>query len=778
MPSWAPSPTSPSSPPRASPIAGSLWVPVCPLYTLSTSSQTENAAQEEKLRDLTPFEPPKFKDPLEVGRWARFASPEEEQAAGHFDKRDRESPRVREELFVDTRCITLAQEVTTRLTRPEICARMLSDQARAPPPGVIPAWNRVYYFRRTVTEERFSFLNAAALRKWEPPCLVILDQFVNEQGLQDKINGIAESLFGSRIFFLICSSANIRWRFHVGGGDSVPEDITFPPAVSWDDFYRAQTRRPEVPPPPTPLAEADWFTFVPTRGGRGLTSPPFSPAEWDCTAFDGHFSPSVPPPTTPEGLAAFWGDVFLYSQGILGVAKIVCESEFFRRPLSLALYDVMAEDLTTDDPRPRPDARRCILDLMVHQRTIRFPPPEGKLAVDFRFVVRGDEGGWRLACPFYAQLYMKVLDRLDPIPIELIPTIANQLMGFDGLEDVKGRIYERAVISHASKLLQVPNLVIRSSTAPRQFYLEPFVKGPAPLCPPPFQHLVPMSSCHPDIDLLRIYDVAASADTATAATPATAITTAATATTAAPQPPRQVVLLADQITVSDVASHTSALRWIRSAECATVCQRIQEAYGCPPQRKVFVFMTKAAGARLGPLDDAICRAVHAEGWEVWRYPLDLFFGPSTECPIPIQVPTEEAPKKCSGPIVEQALWAACEKGSPQIRPIGGSVHSGQLSYSGNRARGPVMKLFTAKALKDFLVAKKMPGVTTSTKPDKARMVERALQLYRESRMGDGVGQQEGGGGEDEDDDEGEGEDEDVAVEEKKRAPKAPKKKRS
>ncbi|KAJ4459449.1 putative E3 ubiquitin-protein ligase HECTD1 [Paratrimastix pyriformis] len=658
--------------------------------------------EEEKLRDLTPFEPPKFKDPLVVGRWARFASPEEEQTAGHFDKRDRESPRVQEELFVDTRCVTLAQEVTTRLTRPEICARMLSDQAKAPPSGVIPAWNRVYYFRRTVTtEERFSFLTAAALRQWEPPCLVILDQFGNEAGLQDKINGITESLFGSRIFFLICSSANIRWRFHVGGGDSVPEDIPFPPAASWADFYRAQTGRPEVPPPPSPLADADWFTFVPTRGGRGLISPPFSPAEWDCTAFDGHFPPSVAPPTTPEGLAAFWGDVFLYSQGILGVAQIVCQSEFFRRPLSLALYGVMAEDLTTDVPRPRPDARRCILDLMVQRRTIRFPTPEGKLAVDFRFAVRGDEGDWRLACPFYAQLYMKVLDRLDPIPVELIPTIANQLMGFDGLEEVKGRIYKRAVISHASKLLRVPNLGIRSSAAPRQFYPEPFVKGPVPPCPPAFQHLVPMSCCHPDIDLLRIYDVAAPADTAPATTPPTAAT--ATATTPAPQPPRQVVLLADRITVSDVASHTSALRWIRSAECATVCQRIQEAYGCPPQRKVFVFMTKAAGIRLGPLGDDICRAVHAEGWEVWRYPLDLFFGPSSsECPVPIQVPTEdvEAPKRSSGPIVK--------------------------------------KLFTAKALRDFLVAKKMPGVTPRTKPDKARMVERALQLYREgSRMGDG-----------------------------------------
>eukprot|EP00708_Paratrimastix_pyriformis_P001202 EC838146.1.p3 GENE.EC838146.1~~EC838146.1.p3 ORF type:complete len:143 (-),score=12.15 EC838146.1:118-546(-) len=114
---------------------------------------------------------------------------------------------------------------------------------------------------------------------------------------------------------------------------------------------------------------------------------------------------------------------------------------------------------------------------------------------------------------------------------------------------------------------------------------------------------------------------------------------------------------------------------------------------------------------------------------------------------------------------------------PRRRPRKSAAARSSSRLCGQPAK-KVMKLFTAKALKDFLVAKKMPGVTTSTKPDKARMVERALQLYRESRMGDGVGQQEGGGGEDEDDDEGEGEDEDVAVEEKKRAPKAPKKKRS
>ncbi|KAJ4459208.1 hypothetical protein PAPYR_4730 [Paratrimastix pyriformis] len=107
-------------------------------------------AAMQELRDLTPFEPPKFKDPLVVGRWARFSSPQEESAAGHFDQRDRQSPQVQQELFVDTRCVTLAQEVTTRLTRPNICARMLSDQATAP--GVMP-WNHVYYFRETVTEE-------------------------------------------------------------------------------------------------------------------------------------------------------------------------------------------------------------------------------------------------------------------------------------------------------------------------------------------------------------------------------------------------------------------------------------------------------------------------------------------------------------------------------------------------------------------------------------------------------------------------------------------------
>ncbi|KAJ4457620.1 hypothetical protein PAPYR_6866 [Paratrimastix pyriformis] len=697
------------------------------LFTKAHSFRvTASLSAMQELHDLTPFEPPKFMDPLVVGSWARFASPQEEYAAGHFDERDQESPQVQQELFVDTRCLTLVQEVTTRLTRPQfrprilvlkglprsgksstlkICARMLSDQATAP--GVMP-WNRVYYFRQTTTANQFSFLKAENLRKWETPCLVILDQFVNEPGLQDKINLIVGSPSRGRITFLICSSANFDWVLHASGGESVPEDVTFQASVSWADFYRVQTRRSEVPPQPHPLAEADWFTFVPTRGGRGLNSPPFSPEEWGCTTIEASLPPLVPPPTDPEALAAFWGDVFLYSNGILGIGKIVSNPSFLRQPPAVLLCRLMTEYFTVADPGTRlpapPHVRRCILDEMVHRRTIRFPRPEGERAVDFRFAVGDEEGGWRLACPFFAQLYMKVLGQLPAIPIRdtLLPMVADQPpMRFDDLEEVK-----RAVIANAPKLLRVPNFGIGSGTDHWQFYLEPFVKGPASPRQPafPFLHLVPMSSRHPDIDLVRIYDAAA------------ATTDTATATTAAPhQPPRQVVLLADRIAVSDVASHTSALRWILSAECATVCRRIQEVYGCPPQRKVFVFMTKAAGIRLGPLGDDICRAVHAEGWEVWWYPLELFFGLSSrECPSRIRVP--EAPKKCRGPIIEQDLWAACEKGSTQVD-----------------------KLFTAKALRAFLVAKKMPGVTQCTKAGKPRMVELALGLYRrEGRMGDGT----------------------------------------
>ncbi|KAJ4456241.1 hypothetical protein PAPYR_8608 [Paratrimastix pyriformis] len=366
-------------------------------------------------------------------------------------------------------------------------------------------------------------------------------------------------------------------------------------------------------------------------------SPPFSNEEWNCE------TPLVEP-TAPlvDAPSPSLADLFLYSNGIIGVAMIVGLPDFFRREPTITMYQEMKRFLTQSDPTlheieflqgDNRHRRRANIEWLVQRRTISLTLPTGA-AVDTRFIVPAAGGQpARLGCPFFAQLYMKALDHL-PVASSEVTTIDDALWTWSGYPDVQRRICERAVISQSDRLLGVPALDHPLHTRPCEISLEPFLRAlsgtrphphPLPDPLPRFLHLVPIDPCHPLIDLIRVY---APCGAAISGAPVSALQP-----TSLPEPHggNQVTLLVDQITVSRIADRQNSLTWICSQECATVIEGISKAYHCDPGRlrKVFVFIAPdppAAQQLLLPAE--LQKAIGARGWEVWWSALQPFLSPT------------------------------------------------------------------------------------------------------------------------------------------------------
>ncbi|KAJ4457470.1 hypothetical protein PAPYR_7062 [Paratrimastix pyriformis] len=610
----------------------------------------------------------------------------------------------------------------------KIVARLLQDQVSSDTPT---PWRRIYYFRDVGHQSDFMSFGIKAMMKWTTPSLIILDQFLSRPALIDRVESLARS--GSEYYFLVCSSSNFCWEESVGRSFSAVDLPPFDPSLSWEDFHRFYKRsaaETPLPPKPPALAEAAWFSFLPRLApGAGLPFDPLGcagPGDEDEAPGDQDEAPpgdqdeappgdqdeappgdqdEAPPgdqdeaPGGDEGEApatkrtpsaapplgdSDLAELYLYSNGIIGVAQLLKEGDYFTQDLTIALYKMMRAFLT--EGKSRRHRRRANIEWLVQKRLITLKKPTRPSDCDLRFLVSVplvDElspikptGGiagamrvlpligksfYRLGCPFYAQLYMKVLAETPIRPGDLL-AIERNLLGWSGYPDIQGRICKRAVISQPDKLFQVPSdIALPPGTAVRALSLEPLLErfhhhGQRSRLPP-FLHLV-VNPCDPAIDLIRIY-VTAGSDA-----PAVSVVTATACVPATPRPvvrPPQVLLLLDQITVSPrIRNHQDSLLWLLTADCAAVCMNIPAVYHCRAEglRKVFVFIAPEAP----PNRELFVRAdlnerIRADNWEVWWSPLRPFL--SGGAPLP-SVSRRLTISVAPGDLAE--IEAACEKG--------------------------------------------------------------------------------------------------------------------
>ncbi|KAJ4457782.1 hypothetical protein PAPYR_6587 [Paratrimastix pyriformis] len=623
------------------------------------------------MSDRRSFEAPRFVA-LNPGTWVEFA-PEEQETESHFIPRDRAPAffSAKKRLFFDARCSKLAKDIPLAIISSDgvvirllalngmplsgksstlkIVARLLENQISTDPTK--SPWKHVFYFRQA---SEFMGTDQTIL---EPPCLIILDQFrAEESDLVRKVVLLASQ--APEYYFLVCSSANYRPAVSMGAVFQAT-DLPFEPFMSWEDFYRFHSGRTlaaaEIPRPPDPRPDAQWFSFVP---GTAL---PFDPmtCQLSATGFAG--SSSVPPapsqiiPPSPEVPV---NELFLYTNGIIGLAQCVqsvpAGRSFFSMRVAADIYKSMMEFLRRPE-QPR-YLRRANIEWLVAKRAITLKAPAWAQECDLRFLVPvpagpglGDRVHYRLGCPFYAQLYMKVLDDL-PIPPNEVLAFASALDSWSGYRDIQGRICERAVISQPDKLYKVPADLVLPSSSPedaRALSLEPFLNqlgaGQVQLPLPPFLHLVPLDPSYPNIDLMRIYNLSGAPGVSDGG-PATA------AACAAPATPR-VALIVDQITVSRFRDHQKSLEWLCSPACAVVCRGIEAAYHCPPARKVFVFITlQPPGTKLAVRAE-LAQRIRENGWDVWWTSLWPFISsPSVDTPVaaPFRLTISGRPKALDG----------------------------------------------------------------------------------------------------------------------------------
>ncbi|KAJ4458734.1 putative Microtubule-associated protein 1A [Paratrimastix pyriformis] len=445
--------------------------------------------------------------------------------------------------------------------------------------------------------------------------------------------------------------------------------------------------------------------------------PPFSSEEWNCDKpVVVSTSPLVgkPPPSL--------GDMFLYSNGIIGVALI---SSVGSQPSQCTAR--MKQFLTQSDrdlvrrheflQGDNCHRRRANIEWLVQRRTISLTLPTGA-SVDTRFIVPAASGqDARLGCPFFAQLYMKALDHL-PVASSEVAEIDASLLPWDGYPDVQGRLCEGRHLpigqvargscsgspSARSTLRNLPGAVPESS--PEQFRTR--IRCPF-LCPGTsiWCRSIPAtpsstSSGYTLLPLVPLLPRSLSRPLKLGSPPD-------------PEPLEpQVILLVDQITVSRIADHQNSLKWICSKECATVIEGILKAYRCDPGRlrKVFVFIAPdppAAQQLLLPED--LQQAIGAKGWEVWWSALQPFISPKptsrgASCAIKIlaapsfvaEIEATDDTQLMNINAEQLRTFAAAKAQAGQAQQIAAALRE-------DNAYEVLMKKFTVDQLRPFAVAK-------------------------------------------------------------------------
>ncbi|KAJ4459346.1 hypothetical protein PAPYR_4642 [Paratrimastix pyriformis] len=273
------------------------------------------------------FEAPRFVA-LNPGTWVEFA-PEEQETESHFIPRDRAPAffSAKKRLFFDARCSKLAKVIPLAINSSDGVVIRLLVLNGMPLSGKSSTLKVGVCYCGSVTRESDYFRQANEFMGTdptilEPPCLIILDQFREEESdLVRKVFRLASQ--APEYNFLVCSSANYPPAVSLGSVFQAM-DLPFEPFMSWEDFYRfhSHTRTlaaAEIPPPPDPLPDAQWFSFVP---GTAL---PFDPkaCQLSATGFAGSSSgPPAPAQIISPSPEVPVNELFLYTNGIIGLAQI------------------------------------------------------------------------------------------------------------------------------------------------------------------------------------------------------------------------------------------------------------------------------------------------------------------------------------------------------------------------------------------------------------------------------------------------------------------------